>query len=117
MIKLRTLAALLMLGCFYLGCTKAVIDEGNPSPIEELVKYNPDINTLMTAQCTNCHSGNNPPAGVNLETYENVKFYTADGQLINRIKDGANSMPPNGLMSADKIQLIEKWKTDGFLEN
>lgn len=102
------------------GCTTAIIDEINTDelpPIEGEVLYNPDVTNIMFNSCITCHSGPAASASTDLSNYQNVRFYTESGNLINRINDQTNPMPPSGLLPARQRQIIAKWVTDGFPEN
>lgn len=114
--------ALLAAGIFVIiqSCSKAVIDEGNQggtTPITKTIKYDPDVKTVMNDFCVSCHSGVSPAAGLDLQTFANVKNSAQNGKLIDRMNNAANPMPPSGLAPAAQRQIIDKWKADGFLEN
>lgn len=99
------------------SCTKAIIDEGDTMPIEGIVKYNPDVQTIMFNHCVTCHGGAAPNGGFTLTSYEDVRFYAESGNLVERMNSTANPMPPSGLLTPNDLQIIDKWVTDGFLEN
>ena len=114
-----TFAAFLLL-IILASCTTAIIDDTDPGtlpPLQESVRYNPEVRGIMTNYCTTCHSGPAASAGVDLSSYQDVRFYTASGNLINRINSTTNPMPPNGLMPSTERQRIAKWADDGFPEN
>lgn len=109
-----------LLAIWVSSCTTAVIEETNPEelpPITEVVRYNPEIQTIMFNYCTTCHSGPSANAGVELDTYQNVRFYTESGNLINRINNQVNPMPPSGLIPSVDRQRVAKWLEDGFPQN
>lgn len=87
------------------------------------VTYNASIAPLMLQSCatTNCHKAPTNIAGLNLETYDDVKKYVADGRILNRINKnpGESGFMPSGgaKLSSSKIELITKWQTDGFLKS
>lgn len=101
----------------YSACTKAIIDEGDGAPITEVMKYDPHIQEIMFNHCITCHSGVAATAGIDLESFDNVRFYTESGNLLTRIEDAADPMPPSGLLPPEDRQRIAKWVTDGYLEN
>ena len=99
------------------SCTKAIIDEGNVNelqPITRTVTFSEDIQPIMFNYCVTCHGGNAPRQGVALENYSDVRFYTENGNLKDRMNNQSNPMPPNGLVSSKQRQLIDKWIQDGF---
>ena len=99
------------------GCTKSVIIETPTEPITETITYNSHVSTIMFNFCTTCHSGAAPSGGVNLTTYQNVRFQAESGNLVTRMNNASNPMPPTGLLSASQLQIIDKWVQDGFPEN
>lgn len=112
------LGLLLLLGSQ--SCTKAVIDDVDPGtlpPITKTIKYNPDIQAIMYNNCVTCHGGVAPSAGLLLNNYNDVKASAQNGSLISRMNNTSAPMPPNGVLSPELRQLVDKWKEDGFLEN
>ena len=104
----------------FLSCTKAVIDDIDPDtlpPITKTITYNDDVQTIMYNNCITCHGGVAPSAGLALNNYQDVKHAAQNGSLISRMNNSTAPMPPNGLVSPELRQIIDKWKTDGFLEN
>ncbi len=106
--------------CLWLSsCTTATIEETDPTTLPPLgtVRYNPEVQAIMFNYCTTCHSGPAANASVDLTTYQNVRFFTESGNLINRINNQASPMPPSGLIPAIDRQRIAKWVEDQFPEN
>lgn len=98
-------------------CTKETIDEnGAGTEVVDSVFYDTDIKPIVTANCVGCHGGSSPSAGINLETYQVVKFQTESGNLIDRINNSQFPMPTSGLMSADNRGAFDKWLKDGLPE-
>lgn len=118
MMKKTTIALFSVLTVtLYLSCTFSVLNNDiDDVELPENVTYVTDVAPIMKKHCISCHSGQNPIANVNLDNYNDVKFHTKKGRLIELINDISNPMPPSGLLSNDLIQIIEKWKTDGFAE-
>ena len=90
-----------------------------PTPI--LVKYTSDVRPIIQANCIPCHT--DPPvngAPMRLTTYDDVKYAINNRGLLDRISrpQGAPGMMPNGgtRLPQSSIDLITKWKTDGFVE-
>lgn len=116
---LTVLVALLIIA---FSCTEATIDDDeapmpDPDPVEETVKYDPEVRNIISANCVDCHGGTAPQAGLDLSTYENVRASAEAGTLLSRIEDISNPMPPSGLMKEENRQIIAKWAADGFEEN
>lgn len=118
MTKQLTLTVLILI--LLQSCTTAIIDEGDPTllpPITRTVTYQSDVQSIMTNNCITCHAGPAPNAGLDLSNYQNTRFSAEMGSLIQRMNNAANPMPPNGLVSPELRQLMDKWVTDGFPEN
>jgi mono/diheme cytochrome c family protein len=103
-----------------LSCTTAIIDEGDKNslpPLTREVTYQSDIQSIMTNHCITCHAGPAPNAGLDLSNYQNTRFSAENGSLVPRMNDVVNPMPPNGKLSPQILQIIDKWVTDGFPED
>ena len=104
----------LLIVCFTLSmCTTAIIDEGETPTVEDIT-YEANIQTIMFNHCVTCHGGTVPIAGLNLQTYDNVRQSTENGTLLARIEDSVNPMPPSGLLSPEDRALIAKWAEEGY---
>ncbi|OIQ18108.1 MAG: hypothetical protein BM557_07785 [Flavobacterium sp. MedPE-SWcel] len=102
------------------SCTTAIIDEGDKSSLPDLTRtitYQADIQDIMTNNCITCHAGPAPNAGLDLSNYQNTRYTTEQGNLIERMNDNTNPMPPNGKLSPQVLQIMDKWVTDRFPEN
>lgn len=117
---------LLIFGSFIIfNCTNASHDdlhdheEENPDPTAN-VTYVDDIKSIIDSRCTSCHGTtptNGAPPGSSFTTYTQVKNNVV--KIINRINGTPSIMPPTGNspLTQTQIDLIEKWKDDGLLEN
>lgn len=99
------------------SCTTAEIPLEEVTPITETVKYNPDVQNVIFNNCLNCHGAQNPSAGLSLVNYNQVRASAENGNLISRMNDANNPMPPSGLLSSQTLAVMDKWVTDGYLEN
>ena len=97
-----------------IGCSTSTIEEVE---ITEPVAYNPDVRTIVSNNCLPCHAAPTPAAGLNLENYINVRNSTENGNLLNRINNASNPMPPSGQMPPALIAMIEQWAEEGYVEN
>ncbi len=86
------------------SCNTTTYDEISDSA-NTTVTYNKDIQPIMSANCTSCHSqaGGQEPY---LENYQQVKTNIDD--ILSEIKDG--SMPPDGPLPVSTINKIQSWK-------
>lgn len=89
------------------------------APVQEAapeVAYSHDIAPLVASYCTTCHRGKDPSAGLVLDSYDAVKDEVESGELLARIHDELDPMPPVGRMSSRQRQLFEDWKEGGYVK-
>ncbi|WAC03187.1 hypothetical protein N7U66_06245 [Lacinutrix neustonica] len=89
---------------------------------EGTVNYTDDIQSIISNNCTFCHS--DPPvngAPIALITYNQVVSAINNSDLINRISGQsgeAGAMPFGGpRLPQNLINLVIQWEMDGLLEN
>lgn len=78
------------------------------------------INPIIDAKCAGCHSGSNPPRGINLTTYTGIKSAAQSGQLSGAITHslGYIPMPMNAAKLDDcSIAKIKAWINAGTPNN
>lgn len=116
--KLNTNYSLLLFVFAIISCTTAEIPlDGDPDVIDRTITYNRDVKTIIDANCTTCHGNVTPNAGLRLTTFQQVKNSAQNGNLISRMNNAANPMPPSGVLSTTTRAIIDKWAEDGYLEN
>ncbi len=101
------------------SCTTAIIDEGDTStlpPLNRTVTYKSDVEAIMFNNCITCHGGSAPSDGLDLSTFQNTKLAAQQRNLIQRMNDATNPMPQQGVLSPQIRQIMDKWVTDGLLE-
>jgi len=85
------------------------------------VTYSSTITGLLNNYgCLGCHIGGNPPAGINLETYANVKTVIDNGRLYGAITHSAGFRPmPDGAakMNSCDINKVKAWIDSGAPNN
>ncbi len=118
--KTKHLTYLLGISLFLYNCSSSspndLIDqEPDPDPSTEIT-YDDDIKSILNNRCTGCH-GNPTQNGApfSLTTFNSAKNRIDD--IISRINNASNPMPPSGLMSQEVRDEIQQWKDDGLLEN
>lgn len=75
--------------------------------------------TLRT-NCTGCHSGTSPSAGIDLNSYATVEVQAANGKLVGSISHAAGfiAMPSATVsLSACEISQMKAWISEGTLNN
>ena len=99
------------------SCTTAIIPASDGIDPSIKITYTKDVQPLIFNNCLTCHSTVNPRAGLVLTTYGQVRSSAESGNLIPRMNSSSNPMPPNGKLIQQSLDIIDKWKADGFLEN
>ena len=108
----------LVLALTITSCTTFEIPEEIPlDPSGRKITYLEDIKTIIDNNCISCLGSVAPRVGLTLLTYDQVKESAQNGNLINRMNSSSNPMPPNGKLSQGKLNIIDKWKNDGYIEN
>ena len=112
-IKIILFLTFVLAGYLTISCDSTTIQE-----IKSVVTnptYNTDIKPLMTTKCTSCHSANGEnPA---LTNYAEVKNATQNGRLLCRIKGNCDEvMPPSGRLPQPIIDMVDLWKSQGYIE-
>jgi len=95
------------------------------------ISFAADVQPILTERCVKCHSGANPPRGLQLDNYEHVLAggthrpviipgNTEESELIKRIKGiSIPRMPFDGppYLSDEQIATIEAWIAAGAPDN
>ena len=83
------------------------------------VTYSTSISPIINRDCSSCHSGGSPSAGISLYDYTSVKNYMTSSRLVlmGYVKqDGtASNMPKGGSkISTCEINKLEAWVNQGM---
>lgn len=121
--KLIVLAILPML---FLGCTyeryKDLSDDANQKKEIDVVTFAVIQRFIIEVEnCTGCHSGAAPAAGLNLGVYEAIldkdgivlPENAEDSRLYQALDSGF--MPPSGKLNQERIDLVKEWIEQGAL--
>ncbi len=98
-----------------LACNTINVDLGS-SPIANNndLSYQYTVEPIIESYCIACHSGKSPAAGLNLTAYDAIVNKIENGNLLHRINDAKNPMPPGGLMPTEVRQVISEWSNNGY---
>lgn len=121
----KLLCAASLTGLFLFSCATDSIEdlvEPSVSEPENPVNYTENIQSILSNNCTFCHS--DPPvngAPISLMTYNQVVNAVVNSNLIDRISrqtGEAGAMPFGGpRLPQNLIDLVIQWEADGLLEN
>lgn len=77
------------------------------------------VKPIIEENCIQCHR-NNSSNGL-LQTYDQIKFYIDNGELLDRVQRGTDQqgfMPPSGQkLSDNEIQILINWSENGTPNN
>lgn len=123
---------ILSLGLFLISCSSSSEPEiiptggggsgsgsGSGGGAAAKTTYNKDVKTIIDNSCATsaCHDSTNPASGLKLTNYAEVKSAAENRGMIERMNNANDPMPASGMLSSNTRAIIDKWKTDGFLEN
>jgi hypothetical protein len=105
-----------LIGCYYDVKTELY---GTPTCDNSVISYNGRIKTIMETNCTGCHSGNNPSAGIPLTTVAEIKTANNVGVWLCSIQqlEQCSAMPKGGKLSECEITACQLWVEAGYPEN
>lgn len=91
---------------------------GGPDPVPlptavthtQLMSTDVNLNVFRRA-CMNCHSGANPPQGLDITNFNLARARAA--LIVERMNDNNNPMPPSGMLSDRDRELVRIWQTGG----
>ncbi|SIQ21127.1 hypothetical protein [Maribacter ulvicola] len=84
--------------------------------IDWTVTYNSDVKQIIHNNCVTCHGGPSPSARLDLTSLSKLKEAMKHKDLIKRINDKNDPMPPKEMLSLKERLLVFKWMKDGLLK-
>lgn len=102
---------------FYKGEEEDTEKEEEVPVIDWTVTYENDVKKIIHNNCLTCHSGPSPSARLDLSDMSSVKMAIKHKDLIKRMNDKENPMPPKKMLSLKDRLIVFKWKKDGLIEN
>jgi len=104
-----------------LACLSVVIFPGqllaqtNSKKLRDEISFSNDIQPIVENFCTTCHAGKDPDGEVLLTSYAEVRKLVEKGDLLNRINDSDDPMPPSGKIPAYMRRMFKTWAETGFI--
>ena len=84
------------------------------------VTYSSSVVPVLLSNCTTCHGGSTPSAGIKLDTYADVKIQVTNGRLWGAVSQGISysPMPKNAAkLNTCNLTKIKKWIDAGAPNN
>lgn len=125
--KLKSITVLLAVGLVIVlvsatGCYYDKEEKLYPQTVCDTatVTYSSSVVPILLSNCTVCHGGNTPSAGIKLDTYAGVKVQADNGRLWGAVSQATSfsPMPKNGAkLNTCNLTKIKKWLDAGALNN
>lgn len=122
--NLKFLLVVLIIGAvvgYLSGCSKESADKLAGAGCDTTnVSYSTQVVDILQNNCYSCHSGPNPPTGIHLDTYANLKVFASNGFLVDAVtQNGVVTPMPYGLpeLPACEVNTIVAWVNQGALNN
>ena len=114
-VNFKNIAFSILISSVLISCSKTEIPV--TPDVTEKITYTKNVKSIVDNSCatSSCHDAVGPAAGLKLTNYSEVKASAQNGNFHARINNG--TMPPNGALPSATTAIINKWKTDGYLEN
>ena len=111
----KNIVLLFACAAFLVSCTDRTYEDISEKETSTSPTYTANIGAIIQANCAGCHSaGGRFPT---LETYDQVKDATQNGNLICRIdqtQSCGSVMPRSGAMPRPTIDMIILWQKEGY---
>lgn len=113
---MKTNLLILLTGIAIIGCSVQNNPVINNVTIENTT-YSTYVKPIIKKYCYSCHSGQYPKRGIDLTTYNAVRFQAEKGKLLIRINNATKPMPQVGLMPKKEREILTKWAKNNFLKD
>ncbi len=128
---MKKIFQIMMVATIGLLATSCYKDELPATPVPANVTFKKDVQSIFNKNCIGCHKGgltspnltdSNSFTALTTPTLQGELLVTpgsAEGSILYQalIGKGAPQMPPNGVLSASKLAIVEKWINDGAPNN
>jgi hypothetical protein len=109
-----TLILVALAGSLLISCESNTYEE--IAGVVENPTYEANVKGIMEDKCNSCH---NPEYGQEpyLQTYALVKEACENGELLCRVDGSCGSiMPTSGKMPKARVDIIQNWALQGYIE-
>ena len=87
----------------------------NNKKLRDEISFSNDIQPIINNFCTTCHAGKDPEGEVLLTNYAEVRELVEKGDLLKRINDADDPMPPSGKIPGYMRRMFKTWSETGFI--
>ena len=93
----------------------SLIAQTNSDTMRDEISFTNDIQPIVNNFCTTCHAGKDPDGDFVLTSYEDVRKMVEKGNLLERINDADDPMPPSGQIPAYMRRMFKIWSETGYI--
>jgi len=102
---------------FYKNDVNSVESDDEEVPVIDWeVTYENDVKPIIFNNCITCHGGPSPDARLNLANLDELTMAIKHKNLIKRVNDKNDPMPPTQMLSLRDRLIMFKWVKDGLIE-
>jgi len=111
------LALVMTLACLSVVILPSLLlGQTNSERLRDEISFSNDIQPIVENFCTTCHAGKAPDGEVLLTSYAEVRKMVEKGDLLNRINDTDDPMPPSGTIPAYMRRMFKTWARTGYID-
>jgi hypothetical protein len=114
---MKNILFLLLITFISMSCSSdSTEDLTEPTPTS--VTYSANVKAIIDQSCatTGCHNSATSQSGLTLENYAQVKSAFQSRNALGRMESTSNPMPASGNLPNTSINIIKKWRDQGYLE-
>ena len=98
------------------SCPSVTLAQGNKDRLRDEISYSNDIQPIVSNFCTTCHAGKDPEGELLLTDYAQVRKMVEKGNLLKRINDAEDPMPPSGKIPTYMRRMFKVWADTGYID-
>jgi hypothetical protein len=114
---MKNLFSLLLFTFLFVSCSSdSTEDLTTPTPTS--VTYTASVKAIVDQSCatTGCHNSTANSGGLTLENYTQVKNAFQNRNALGRMESTSNPMPASGNLPSTSIEIIKKWRDQGYVD-
>ena len=102
--------------CLAISMVGSALGQSRSKSFKDEISYTNDIQPIVKNFCTTCHAGKNPEGDLVLTSYADVRKHLEKGNLLKRINDTEDPMPPSGRIPKYMRRMFKLWAENGYVE-
>jgi hypothetical protein len=109
--------SLLLTSLLFFNCTSDSTDDLTTST-PTTITYTANVRSIINQSCatSGCHNAAGNSGNLILENFTQVKNAFLNRNALGRMESATNPMPASGNLPNTSIEIMKKWKDQGYLE-